>query len=267
MTAGTQDIKTLFDAGAHFGYSRTRRHPTASPFIFGTKDRNDIFDLEETQRRLDAACEFVSGISSIAAAAPAREVHSSERNMQAAAKAGGAKQLLFVGGKNESIDIIKEVAMRTGSPYVAGRWIGGTLTNFKNIRKRIDRLEKLMSERDSGELEKYTKKERLLIDREITELLGRFGGLVKMLELPAGLFIVDTRREETAVREANQLGIPVIGLSSSDCDFSMVQYPVPANDTSVRSIRLVAETIANAFEKGKANQTPSSKPQAPNKIQ
>ncbi|MEK7107531.1 MAG: 30S ribosomal protein S2 [Patescibacteria group bacterium] len=250
MTAGTQDIKTLFEAGAHFGYSRTRRHPTASPFIFGTKDRNDIFDLEETQRRLEAACAFASSIigSGPAAAAPA-----SERKSQSAGAtaAGRVKQLLFVGGKNEAVDIIREAAARIGAPYVAGRWIGGSLTNFKNIRKRIDRLEKLMSERDSGELEKYTKKERLLIDREITELLARFGGLVKMLELPAALFIVDTRREETAVREANQLGIPVIGLSSSDCDFSQVQYPVPANDTSVRSIRLVAEAIAEAYEKGK----------------
>ena len=242
VTAGTQDIKTLFDAGAHFGYSRTRRHPTASPFIFGTKDRNDIFDLEETQRRLEAACAFAGSIAGNTPAVVAP---------QTGAKASGARQLLFVGGKNEAVDIVKEVATRIGEPYVAGRWIGGTLTNFKNIRKRIDRLEKHMSERDSGELEKYTKKERLLIDREITELLARFGGLVKMLELPAALFIVDTKREETAVREANQLGIPVIGLSSSDCDFSQVQYPVPANDTSVRSIRLVANAIAEAYEKGK----------------
>ena len=266
MTAGTQDIKALFEAGAHFGYSRTRRHPTASPFIFGTKDRSDIFDLEETQRRLEAACAFAGSISGSApavAGASARIEQSSlpVRSAQTGEKAAGlpvrdtqtgrARQLLFVGGKNEAVDIIKGVSERTGAPYVAGRWIGGTLTNFKNIRKRIDRLEKLMSERDSGELEKYTKKERLLIDREITELLARFGGLVKMLDLPSALFIVDTKREETAVREANQLGIPVIGLSSSDCDFSMVQYPVPANDTSVRSIRLVTETIAEAFEKGR----------------
>jgi len=251
MTAVTQDIKALFEAGAHFGYSRTRRHPTASPFIFGTKDRNDIFDLEETQRRLEAACAFAGSIAgNVPAVAPAK-----------GAKAVGAKQLLFVGGKNEAVDIVKEAAARIGAPYVAGRWIGGTLTNFKNIRKRIDRLEKLMSERDSGELEKYTKKERLLIDREITELLARFGGLVKMLELPAAIFIVDTRREETAVREANQLGIPVIGLASSDCDFSMVQFPVPANDTSVRSIRLVTETIAEAFEKGKTKQTDAVNPE------
>lgn len=254
---GTQDIKTLFEAGAHFGYSRTRRHPTAAPFIFGTKDRNDIFDLEETQRRLAAACAFASSIAGNApAAAAGAPAQSGEKAV------GRAKQLLFVGGKNEAVEIVKEVAERIGAPYVAGRWIGGTLTNFKNIRKRIDRLEKLMSERDSGELEKYTKKERLLIDREITELLTRFGGLVKMVELPSALFIVDTRREETAVREANQLGIPVIGLSSSDCDFSQVQYPVPANDTAVRSIRLVSESIASAFEKGK---TESNQPAANSK--
>ena len=149
------------------------------------------------------------------------------------------------------MSIVKDAALRIGAPYVTGRWIGGTLTNFKNIRKRIDRLEKLMSERDEGILEKYTKKERLLIDREIEELLARFGGLVKMAEVPAALFIVDTRREDTAVQEANQLGIPVIGLASSDCDFSLVQYPIPGNDTSVRSIRLVVDSIALAYAEGK----------------
>ncbi|OGG70466.1 30S ribosomal protein S2 [Candidatus Kaiserbacteria bacterium RIFCSPHIGHO2_12_FULL_53_13] len=227
MTAGTSDIQTLFEAGTHFGYSRARRHPTAAPYIFGTKDRSDIFDLEETQKRLDAARAFAGSL------------------------AASGKQLLFVGGKNEAMSIVKDAALRIGAPYVTGRWIGGTLTNFKNIRKRIDRLEKLMSERDEGILEKYTKKERLLIDREIEELLARFGGLVKMAEVPAALFIVDTRREDTAVQEANQLGIPVIGLASSDCDFSLVQYPIPGNDTSVRSIRLVVDSIALAYAEGK----------------
>lgn len=221
------DIQTLFDAGVHFGYSRTRRHPTAAPFIFITKDRSDIFDLEKTNKRLETAREFARSIPE------------------------SGKQLLFVGGKHEAIEIVKEAALHVSSPYVAGRWIGGTLTNFKNIRKRIERLLTLSKERDEGILSKYTKKERLLIDREITELLARFGGLVNMAELPSALFIVDTRREDTAVREANQLGIPVIGLSSSDCDFSLVQYPIPANDTSVRSIRLVANAIAEAYEEGK----------------
>lgn len=221
----TTDIQTLFEAGAHFGYVRARRHPTASPFLFGTKDRTDVFDLEETGRRLESAVAFATAV--------------------------GGRQVLFVGGKHEALGIVKSAAERVGAPYVAGRWIGGTLTNFKNIRKRIDRLEKLMGERERGELEKYTKRERLMIDREIEELLGRFGGLVRMTDLPAAIFIVDTRHENTAVLEANQLKIPVIGLSSSDCDFSLVQYPIPANDTSVRSISLVTNIIADAYADGK----------------
>jgi len=236
------DIKTLFDAGAHYGFARARRHPTASPYLFATRDRTDIFDLEETQRRLEAARAFVSG-----AGGPSTGL--------------SGKQMVFVGGKHEVADIVKAAALKAGAPYVAGRWIGGTLTNFKNIRKRIDRLEKLMEERETGALEKYTKHERLLIDREIDELLGRFGGLVSMTELPGALFIVDTRHEETAVKEANQLGIPVVGLASSDCDFSLVQYPIPANDTSVRSVRLVCEMMAEAYLAGKKVQAPSAKPQ------
>lgn len=221
------DIQTLYDAGAHFGYSRARRHPSASSYIFATKDRTDIFDLEETGRRLEAARAFVTSV------------------------AQSGKYVLFVGGKHEALGIVREAGERAGTPYVAGRWIGGTLTNFKNIRKRIERLERLMQERESGELDKYTKRERLLIDREIEELLGRFGGLVKMIDLPGALFVVDSRHEDTAVKEANQLGIPVIGLSSSDCNFSLVQYPIPGNDTSVRSIKLVVDEIAEAYQEGK----------------
>jgi small subunit ribosomal protein S2 len=221
------DIKTLFEAGSHFGFPRARRHPTAAPFLFGTKDRTDIFDLELTEKRLETARAFVSAL------------------------AGTGRQILFVGGKNEAISTVKSLAEQVGMPYVAGRWIGGTLTNFKNIRKRIERLQKLMSERESGELEKYTKRERLMIDREIEELTARFGGLVSMNDLPGAMFVVDSRHENTAVREANQLSIPVVGLASSDCDFSLVQYPIPANDTSVRSIRLVAEEIAEGISEGK----------------
>lgn len=221
------DIQTLFDAGAHFALPRARRHPTASPYLFGTKDHTDIFDLEETGRRLASAEALV-------------------RSM-----AQSGRQVLFVGGKHEAISIVKSNAERIGVPYVAGRWIGGSLTNFKNIRKRIDRLEKLMADKESGALDKYTKRERLMLDREIEELLARFGGLVKMSDLPGALFVIDSRHENTAVKEANQLGIPVVALASSDCDFSLVQYPIPANDTSVRAIRLVAEAIANAYAEGK----------------
>ena len=227
MTAVQKEIETLFEAGAHYGSTRARRHPTAQRFIFSTKDRADIFDLEETVRRLETARTFLSGLS------------------------GEGKQILLVGGKNEVLSMVKEIAEKIGMPYVAGRWIGGTLTNFKNIRKRIDRLEKLIQERASGELEKYTKKERLLTDREIDELLARFGGLVKMLDLPAAMVVVDTRHEETAVREANQLNIPVVGIANSDCDFSLIQYPIPANDGVVKSVRFFLEALASSYEGGK----------------
>ncbi|HEV3245469.1 MAG TPA: 30S ribosomal protein S2 [Candidatus Paceibacterota bacterium] len=222
-----QDVQELYDAGVHFGYARARRHPTAAPFIFGTKDRTDIFDLEETKKRLDAASAFLSSVS------------------------GTGKAILFVGGKPEAVAIIESAAEQTGQPYVAGRWIGGTLTNFKNIRKRIERLLQLEKERESGELEKYTKRERLMIDREIEELQGRFGGLVSMSDLPAVLVIVDSRHERTAVMEAIQLNIPIVALSSSDCDFSQVRFPIPGSDTSVRSIRYVVNAIIEAVQEGK----------------
>ncbi len=219
------NVQALFDAGAHFALPRARRHPSASKFIFSTKDRTDIFDLTTTATHLEAAQEFLRSLA--------------------------GKQALFVGGKHEVLEMVKSAALRAGSPYVAGRWIGGTLTNFKNVRKRIDRLEKLMKDRESGELEKYTKKERLMIDREIEELLGRFGGLRSMVELPAALVVIDTRHENTAVREAVQLRIPVVGLASSDCDFSLVKYPIPANDTSVKSVRFVTDALADAYLEGK----------------
>jgi len=220
------DLQTLYDAGAHFALPRARRHPSATPYLFATRDRTDIFDLEETSRRLEIAREFLKSCTA-------------------------HKQVLFVGGKHEVAEAIKSAAERCGAPYVAGRWIGGTLTNFKNIRKRIDRLQKLQSEKESGVLEKYTKRERLLMDREAEELRARFGGLVTMTELPAALFVVDSRHEDTAVREANQLNIPVIALSSSDCDFSLVQYAIPANDTSVRTVRLVCDVMSEAYLEGK----------------
>lgn len=222
-----QDVQELYDAGVHFGYARARRHPSAAQYLFGTKDRTDIFDLEETKKRLDAASAFLSSLSA------------------------SGKMILFVGGKPEAHAMIEGAAHQTGQPYVAGRWIGGTLTNFKNIRKRIDRLLTLEKERESGELEKYTKRERLMIDREIEELRGRFGGLVSLTDMPAAMFVVDSRHEHTAVQEANQLGIPVVALSSSDCDFSKARFPIPGSDTSVRSIRFVVDAIVEAIQAGK----------------
>lgn len=217
------DPKTLFEVGVHFGRSKSRRHPTAAPFVFGTKDTNDIFDLEETTKRLESALSEIERI------------------------AGLGKQVLFVGGKNEVAATIKSAAERAGVPFVAGRWIGGTLTNFKQVRRRIDRLEKLVSERERGDRTKYTKLERLMLDREIEELEFRFGGLVEMRELPGALFVVDTAYEEIAVNEAAQLGIPVVGLMSSDCDFSPVAFPIPGNDASIKSVRYITQLVADTY--------------------
>lgn len=227
MSTDISDLKMLFDAGAHVGYTRARRHPSAERFLFGTKDRTDIFNLEETARQLDRAVAFAGSL------------------------AGAGKPILFVGGKNEVIAVVKAAAERVGQPFVAGRWIGGTLTNFKNIQKRLARLEKLTKEREAGELDKYTKRERLMIDREIEELEGRFGGIAHLADLPGALFVIDSRHEHIAVTEANQLGIPVIGLASSDCDFSKVQFPIPANDTSIRSVRVFVDAIADGIAAGK----------------
>lgn len=232
------DIQELFETGAHFGYSRSRRHPSAASFIFATKDKNDIFNLEETERRLRDAVEFVTKI------------------------AESGKQVLFVAGKHEATKIVREMAEKIETPYVAGRWIGGSLTNFKEIKKRIDRLERLKKDRDSGERDKYTKLERLMLDREIEELEGRFGGLENMKEIPAALFVVDPKHEEIAVSEANQLGIPVVALASSDCDFKALQYPIPANDSAVKSVNFFVSVIADAYEKNK-----KAAPKAPEKPQ
>lgn len=222
-----QDVQELYDAGTHFALPRARRHPSAAPYLFGTKDRTDIFDLEETKKRLDAAMAYLSSVSA------------------------SGRAILFVGGKPEASALIEGAAKRAGQPYVAGRWIGGTLTNFKIIHKRIELLLKLERERESGELEKYTKRERLMIDREIEELRARFGGLTAMAELPAVLFVIDSKHEFVAVEEARQSNIPVVALSSSDCDFAKVKFPIPGNDTSVRSIRLVVDRAVDAIQEGK----------------
>ncbi len=217
-------FSSLFSAGAHFGYSRTRRHPSAKQFIYGSKNRNDIIDLEATMQLLNKAIKFVDSL----------------------AKDG--KQILFVGSKYEARKIIAEVAQKLGMPYSAERWIGGTLTNFSEIRKRIARLEDLMAKKEKGELDVFTKKERLLMDKEIEDLTRRFGGIVSMKKLPSAVFIVDTDDDFTAVNEAARAGIPIIGICATDCNLEKINYPIVANDSFSDSIRFFAEKIAEAYK-------------------
>jgi small subunit ribosomal protein S2 len=188
----------------------------------------EIFDLEKTKAYLEAAKEFAKSLGL------------------------AGKQLLLVASKNEARLAIRSAAETIGMPYVAGRWIGGTMTNFGVIRGRVNKLIDLVAKREKGELAKYTKKERLMIDREIESLEEMFSGLLAMKEIPAALFVIDSGKERTAISEAHKMGVPIIALLNSDCDLKAAKYPIPANDSSVASIRFIVNEISEAYRQGMA---------------
>jgi len=220
-------VDALFSVGAHFGFIKSRRHPSAKAFIFGSKNNLEIFDLEKTSKELERASAFVEG-----------------RGQEGA-------MALWVGGKSEAREAIIKASSELGMPYVAGRWIGGTLSNFSEIKKRITRLEELVEQREKGELSKYTKKERLLFDREIDKLTIYFGGLSQMKSLPKFLVVIDPKKEYIAVAEARKIGIPVIALAGSDSNLYKLDYAIPGNDSSRQSINFVLEQLVKAYRKGK----------------
>lgn len=220
-------VDALFSVGAHFGFVKSRRHPSAKPFIFGSKNNIEIFDLEKTSKELEKALIFVE--------------------TQGKAKAPG----LIVGGKSEAREAVEKVGRELEMPFVAGRWIGGTLTNFPEIKKRILRLEELTSQREKGELAKYTKKERLLIDREIAKLELYFGGLSQLKALPKFVVVIDPKKEHIAVSEAKRMKIPVVGLAGSDSNLYDVEYAIPGNDASRQSIGFVLNEMVKAYKRGK----------------
>ncbi len=220
-------VDAMFKVGAHYGFIKSRRHPTVKPFIFGTKNKVEIFDLEKTDTQLEAALAFIAKIAST------------------------GRQVLFLGGKSEARAIVKKAAESADQPYVASRWIGGTFTNFEIIRKRVEKLLDLRSQKEKGELNKYTKRERLLIDKDIERLEYLFDGITSMNHLPGAIFIVDSKKEYIAVNEARDKNIPVIALCGSDCDISQIQYPIVANDTAIDSIHYFTTKIAGAYAEGK----------------
>lgn len=230
MTEAAQSdlISRMFEVGAHFGYSRSRRHPSMTPYIFGVKNRVEIFDLEKTSGVLAAAKAYMETLG--------RE----------------GKTILLVGGKHEVAPYVKEVGEELGMPYVASRWLGGTLSNFSEIKKRLERLEMLRGQRDTGELEqKYTKKERLMVDREIERLETAFGGIAHMRSLPQVLVVVDAKQELIAVKEARGLKIPVVGILSSDSDLRSVSIPVVGNDATQTSTSFFLRELAASYKRGK----------------
>jgi small subunit ribosomal protein S2 len=224
---GNGVVDALFSVGAHFGFVKARRHPSAKPFIFGSKNKIEIFDLEKTSLELKKAADFV-------------ETKGKEGFMG-----------LFVGGKSEARAGVTSAGKELEMPFVAGRWIGGTLTNYPEIKKRIMRLEELTSQREKGELAKYTKKERLLIDREIDKLNLYFSGLSTLKALPKFLIVVDPKKEYIAVAEAKSMKIPVVALAGSDSNLHEVSYAIPGNDSSRQSIEYILKTLVQAYQKGK----------------
>ena len=213
----------LKKAGLQYGYSRTRRHPSIKPFIEGNANGVDFINLEKTKTQLEDAIVYL-------------------KSMQQAGKV-----ILFVGVKPEIRQIIKEVALSVNSPYVAERFIGGTLTNFSQMKKRIEKLHDLLKKKETGELAVYTKKEQLLIQRDIDRLDRDFGGISTLTNIPSVVVIIDPRHEIMCLKEAKLLHIPVVALSNTDCTIEDIEYPIVGNDGSVPAVRFVLETIKNAL--------------------
>lgn len=231
MTAvsDTAGVKRLFDTGAHFAQVKSRRHPSMKPYLVGMKGRQEIIDLVKTTEQLEAAKSVMATL----------------------AKEG--KTVLFVGGKVEIASLVKKAAQEIGAPYVSSRWLGGTISNWSEIKRRVDRYAELTEGATTGSLAKqHTKLELVMLDREKTRLGERLDGITTLTKRPDALLVVDTKHEKHAVKEANDAGIPVIAIMSSDCNLKDATYPIVANDTSRETVGLVLTELTEAFAKGQA---------------
>lgn len=220
-------LKALLEAGCHFGHQSRRWNPKMKSYLYTERDGIHVFDLAKTKKGLEEAADFVRGI---------------------AAKGG---EVLFLGTKRQAHAIVKEEAGKAKIPCVSERWLGGTITNWGQIKKSVDQLAEMIEKRKKGEYKKFTKKEQLLLDREIKRLEKFFGGLSSLKDLPEAIFIVDTKKEETAVREARRKKIPIAAIVDSNSDPSPVDYVIPANDDAVGSIKLIVSVLAEAVREGK----------------
>ena len=220
------NMKELLEAGVHFGHQTQRWNPKMDNYIYGDKSGIHILDLRITYEAIAQAEEFVQKI------------------------VANSGKVLFVGTKPQAQNVIQEQAESAGMPYVNHRWLGGMLTNFKTIIKRVIYLKELISLEESGEINAYPKPERLRIRREIAKLTRSIGGIVNLSKIPDAIFIVDLMNESTALTEANKLGIPVIGLADSNVDPTGVDIVIPGNDDAIRSIEVVTSAIAEACAKG-----------------
>src|SRR5689334_1708241 len=221
-------MKELLEAGVHFGHQVRRWNPKMKEYIFGERNGIYIIDLQKTQRMFREAIAFVT-------------------NLIAEDK---GKTVLFVGTKRQAQDAIREEAERCGQYYVNQRWLGGLLTNFQTVQKSIKRLKDLESMQTDGRYEKLTKKERIKLDRERESLNKNLSGIKSMTRLPDSIFIIDVKKEEIAVAEANRLGIPIVAVVDTNCSPEGIDYVIPGNDDALRAVRLYASRIADAIVEG-----------------
>lgn len=218
--------KDLLDAGVHFGHQVRRWHPGMEQYIYTVKKDIHIIDLEQTEELLKVACEYLHDV---------------------AAKGG---QIIFVGTKKQARDMVKLEALRSGALYVNERWLGGTITNFDVIRKKMKKLAELLRQKEAGELKMYTKKERLLIDREIDKLNRYVGGIASLSDVPAALFIVDAKREKTAIAEAEAAKVDVVALIDTNTNPEGIKHVIPGNDDGIKSVALILKAVGDAVESG-----------------
>lgn len=223
----TELIKQLLEAGSHFGHNRSRCNPKMKRFIFGERSKIYIIDLEKTVEYLNKAREFLKEVAS------------------------RGEKILFVGTKKQARDIITDIARRSGMYFVKDRWLGGTLTNFKTIRNSIKRLKEIETMEKDGTFEAIKKKERAILTKEMEKLRKNLQGIVEMKKMPGALFVVDAKKEEIAVKEARKLGIPIVAIVDTNSDPDLVDYPIPANDDALRSIKLIIDLLAENIMEGK----------------
>lgn len=220
-------LKALLEAGCHFGHQARKRHPKMRPYLYEVREGVDIFDLVKTKEGLEEALKAVAKMAS------------------------EGKRIVLVGTKRQAKAVIGEEGKKANLPYVNERWIGGTITNWEQIKKSIDKLKEMRGKRKKGEYQKYTKKEQLLIDREIARLERFYDGLVGLEEIPEVLVVVDVKKEATAVEEAKKKGVKIIGIVDSDSNPAGIDWVIPANDDAVGSIKFIIEKIASAIKEGK----------------
>ena len=224
-------MKQLLEAGVHFGHQTRRWDPKMAEYIFQARNGIHIIDLQKTSKKLDEAYAFIKE------------------------QAEEGKTILFVGTKKQAQECVKEAAEKSGMFYVSERWLGGTLTNFKTIRKRIERLKELERMQEDGTFDVLPKKEVILLKKEMEKLEKNLGGIKDMVVIPDVLFVVDPKKEHIAIKEARKLGLPIVGLVDTNCDPNDVDYVIPGNDDAIRAVKLITDVLANAVIEGKQGES------------